>query len=252
MSCSWSPRWTPFKGCWRSAAAVAHNLIFVEVDGECQFVVGSSQQDLMTSSRGGAIQWGPWTLWLPKEPHLADVFLTCLKGGYVSPDYRCWIQRGHKLTLTLFNLHGASLVAWILFYWERIWPASQQTVGFPRQLRQYRICLQCRRPGFGPWVGKIPWKRQWQPTPVVFPGKSHGQRSLVGYSPWGHKRAKHDWATNKASNQSQQKVTICLLAGHQPTKWTLACLLPPALPLLIEFPNWLTGTGIKGAHKIRK
>ena len=36
-----------------------------------------------------------------------------------------------------------------------------------------------------PWVGKIPWTRKWQPTPVFLPGKSHGQRSLVGYSPWG-------------------------------------------------------------------
>ena len=40
---------------------------------------------------------------------------------------------------------------------------------------------------FDPWVGKIPWSREWQPTPVFLPGTSHGQRSLVGYSPWGHK-----------------------------------------------------------------
>ena len=48
---------------------------------------------------------------------------------------------------------------------------------------------QCRRPGFCPWVGKIPWRREWRPTPVFLPGKSHGQRSLVGYSPWGHKES---------------------------------------------------------------
>ena len=41
--------------------------------------------------------------------------------------------------------------------------------------------------GFSPWVGKILWRRKWQPTPVFLPGKSHGQRSLVGYSPRGHK-----------------------------------------------------------------
>ena len=40
---------------------------------------------------------------------------------------------------------------------------------------------------FNPWVGKIPWKRKWQPTPVFLPGESHGQRSMVGYSPWGGK-----------------------------------------------------------------
>ena len=48
------------------------------------------------------------------------------------------------------------------------------------------IC-QCRRPKFDPWVGKIPWRKEWPPTPVLLPGKSHGQRSLVGYSPWGRK-----------------------------------------------------------------
>ena len=43
------------------------------------------------------------------------------------------------------------------------------------------------RQGFYPWARKIPWRRKWQPTPVFLPGKVHGQRSLVGYSPWGHK-----------------------------------------------------------------
>jgi len=41
--------------------------------------------------------------------------------------------------------------------------------------------------GFNPWVRMITWRRKWQPTPVFFPGKSHGQKSLVGHSPWGHK-----------------------------------------------------------------
>ena len=40
---------------------------------------------------------------------------------------------------------------------------------------------------FDPWVGKIPWWKAWQPTPVFLPGEFHGQRSLAGYSPWGHK-----------------------------------------------------------------
>ena len=52
---------------------------------------------------------------------------------------------------------------------------------------RWRIRLQCSRQGFDPWVGKIHWRRKWQPTPVFLPGKSHGQRSLVGYSPWGCK-----------------------------------------------------------------
>jgi len=38
-----------------------------------------------------------------------------------------------------------------------------------------------------PWVGKIPWRRAWQPTPIFLPGEFHGQRSLAGYSPWGQR-----------------------------------------------------------------
>ena len=48
--------------------------------------------------------------------------------------------------------------------------------------RKHRRQKKCR---FSPWVGKIPWRRKWQPTPVSLPGKSHGQRSLTGYSPQG-------------------------------------------------------------------
>ena len=64
-----------------------------------------------------------------------------------------------------------------------------------------KVCLQCRRPGFSPWVGKIPWKRKWQPTPVFLPGKSYGQRSLSGYSPW------------VAKNQTTTEQPILLVTG---------------------------------------
>ena len=49
--------------------------------------------------------------------------------------------------------------------------------------------LQCRRPGLDPWVGKVPWGREWPPTSAFLPGESHGQRSLAGYRPWGHKES---------------------------------------------------------------
>ena len=45
------------------------------------------------------------------------------------------------------------------------------------------------RPGFDPWVRKIPWRRKWQPTPIFLPGEFLGQRSLTGYSPWGPKES---------------------------------------------------------------
>ena len=50
-------------------------------------------------------------------------------------------------------------------------------------------CRRHKRLRFNPWVRKIPWRRAWQSTPVFLPGESHGQRSLVGYSPWGHKES---------------------------------------------------------------
>ena len=55
-------------------------------------------------------------------------------------------------------------------------------LGVPWWLSWERICLQCRRPGFSPWIGKIPWRRERLPTPVFWPGEFHRL-----YSPWGHK-----------------------------------------------------------------
>ena len=49
--------------------------------------------------------------------------------------------------------------------------------------------LQYGRPGFNPWIGKIPWRREWLRTPVFWPEEFHRQRSLAGYSPWGHKQS---------------------------------------------------------------
>ena len=48
-----------------------------------------------------------------------------------------------------------------------------------------------RRRVLSPWVRKIPWRRKWQLTPAFLPGKSHGQRSLGGYSLWGHRVRHH-------------------------------------------------------------
>ena len=52
-----------------------------------------------------------------------------------------------------------------------------------------RVCQQCGRPRFNLWIGRIPWRREWLPTPVFLPGESHGERSLAGYSPWGCKES---------------------------------------------------------------
>ena len=52
----------------------------------------------------------------------------------------------------------------------------------PQWLSWKRIRLQCGRPGLGPWVGKIPWRREWLPTPVFWPGEFHGLSQRVGYN----------------------------------------------------------------------
>ena len=73
-----------------------------------------------------------------------------------------------------------------------IWQMLNPMFGFPRWLSGKEFVCQCRRHQrheFDPWVGKIPRRSKWQPTSVLLPGKSHGQRSLMGYSPWGHKKS---------------------------------------------------------------
>ena len=62
--------------------------------------------------------------------------------------------------------------------------------GLPRWLTGKEPARQCRRHRgcrYEPRVGKRPWRSTWQPTPAFLPGKPHGQRSLVSYSPWGHR-----------------------------------------------------------------
>ena len=76
-------------------------------------------------------------------------------------------------------------------------PILCETIRTSPVAQRLRIHLQCRKPRFNPWVGKTPWRRKWQPTPEFLPGKSHGQRSLVGYSPWGLKRVGHDLVTKQ-------------------------------------------------------
>ena len=83
--------------------------------------------------------------------------------------------------------------------------------GFPEGTGGKEPAYQCKRwrtHGFKPWVGKIPWKRKWTPTPVFLPEKSYGQRRLAGCSPWD--RRKSD-TTERLSTHT----TTLLNRGHQ-------------------------------------
>ena len=99
---------------------------------------------------------------------------------------------------------------------------------------------QCRRCRFHPWVGKIPWRRKWQPTPVFLPGEFHAQRSLAGYSPWGHKKSDMTfqfWET-----------TLCKTA-----KWNLSIKAgvesKVLLPHHTEIWEWIKGSQDKDIIK---
>ena len=90
-------------------------------------------------------------------------------------------------------------------------PMDCSTPGFPvhHQLPELTpngeepTCQSRRRKrlGFDPWVGELPWRRKWQPTPVLLPGESHGQGSLGGLQSIGSHRVGHDWS-NWAHNQN--------------------------------------------------
>ena len=73
-----------------------------------------------------------------------------------------------------------------MFIWER----ASQVVRVVKNPPANAWDIRC---GFDPWIRKIPWRRAWQLTSVFLPGNPYGQKSLVGYSPWGQ-RVGHDWS----------------------------------------------------------
>ena len=101
------------------------------------------------------------------------------------------------------NNSSPSLFAWVFFFspvlndilmWISCFVLNN--LELPWWLSGKKLACQCRRHRFNPWVRRIPWRRKRQPTPVL-PGKSRGQRNLAGYSPWGHKRVRHQLATKQ-------------------------------------------------------
>ena len=115
-----------------------------------------------------------------------------------------------------------------------------------------------KRREFDPWVWKIPWRRARQPTSLLLPGKSHGQSSLVGYSPWGRKESRRDLSVLHAypcrkkppktcvshllkaycyRTLSRPQCTVkitCVCAGSQNIRVTCLIVVRPFL--------WLSGT----------
>ena len=84
--------------------------------------------------------------------------------------------------------------------------------GFPGSTRAQELTCQCRRPGFTPWVGRFPWRRAWQPTPVFLPGESPWTEGPGGLQSMGSQRVTHDWATKHYTTQAWKHYT-----------WKLGC-----------------------------
>ena len=118
-------------------------------------------------------------------------------------------QIQQKLRYLLWDFPGGPVVKMLCFCGRGCGsdPQSGSRSCQPGGARSKVLTCQCRthkRPGFSPWVRKIPWRRAWQSTPVVLPGESHGQRSLAGYGPLGRKES-------DTTEVTQHPRTRCLL-----------------------------------------
>ena len=116
-------------------------------------------------------------------------------------------------TTNVFTLRAMQYLSLLLYYKYKIISGSSLVLfiylGFPGGASGKESACQCRRLGFGPWVGKIPWRRKWQTTPVFLPGESHEQRSLVGCSPWRHKGLD---TTEQLNNKFRSTATVLFLS----------------------------------------
>ena len=144
------------------------------------------------------------------QVHLRKRPWTCPSRGHSHPMFCSKNSRLHYLYSTLSKVPSPPASAtktrsgsssrvkdatWV-FHLYVLLSFHLHVVGFPGGSGcRLQGLLQCRRPGFDPWGGKIPWRRKGQPTPALLSGKSHGQRSLVGYRPQSHKRVGYNLAT---------------------------------------------------------
>ena len=128
-----------------------------------------------------------------------------------STSHFIWLLQSFlKITLIIFIFDLLQFSAPIIFLTKKIsvlclktcdgihLPFKRLLLGFPGGTSSREPVCQCRRHKrckFDSWVGKIPWRRTWHPTPVFLPGESPWTRSWAGYSPQGHKESDTTEAT---------------------------------------------------------
>ena len=118
---------------------------------------------------------------------------------------KCWLcATDHSLILYLCGLetqiqkerNGGSSSQELPRVDFAVWAFIYMLEGFPdgSGIKNLPAVQETQRHGFHAWVRKMPWRKQWQPTPVFLLGEFHGPRSLAGYSPYGSQKVRHDWA----------------------------------------------------------
>ena len=158
----------------------------------------------------------------PPSAHQAPLSMGCSKQGYWSglpcPPPGDLPDPGIKPTsLTSPALAGG------FFTTSTTWGEGECRVAW--WLKWQRICLQCGRPAFNSWVGKIPWRRVWQPIPVFLSREPPWAEEPVGYSPWGRKESsstKHTaWKAYHRINKPQLKdQSYCTIGVYTYLKYT--------------------------------
>jgi len=138
--------------------------------------------------------------------------------GAISFNYLTFMcAEGSHTGMWYLALDNSSEYKCIYLRWSTAGTTSKYVCdGLPWWLKGKESTCQCRKHGFDPQLEKIPWRRKWQPTLVFLPGKSHGQRGLVGYSPWGRKEPDMaQWLNNNSVHddgfdfQTQSVLMLC-------------------------------------------
>ena len=187
----------------------------------------------------------PWLLWeiskgLPKS---LCIHWEQIRVSVVSLPYQLWLSGFLVLFCFLVFSHSNKNV--VVSHCLNL-QFSKNIRELPLWLSGKKATCQCRRHRSNPWVGKIPWRKKWQHTPVFLTGESHEQRSLTGYRPWESQRVGHDWVT-----EQQQQLLLPLsgitggfLSSLHPED--LLAVAPPCVTgysgfeLDIYSPVWLT------------
>ena len=183
----------------------------------------------------------------------------------IRPTSKCSVHKSSKMTnnklllLLSFKICPSCLEVFV-FKWSRTlsnrvhlnmeW-ACRKGLGYISHRaslvpQTVRIHLQCRRLRCNPWVRKIPWRREWQPAPVFLLVQPHGQRDLVGHSPWGLKELN---TTDMFPFTFHIPHNLkCLIQSD----WSEWVMVPQLCPILCDPMNCnLPGSSVHGIFQVR-